>query len=57
MATVLGGAVAPLIGVALLTAYGSTIPVSLYAAAMTAPALVCLGLSPETRGADLDRMT
>jgi MFS family permease len=55
MATVLGGAVAPLIGVALLNAYGSTLPVSLYAAAMIGPALVCLGLSPETRGADLDR--
>jgi MFS family permease len=29
-----------LIGVALLNAYGSTLPVSLYAAAMTAPALM-----------------
>jgi hypothetical protein len=55
MATVIAGAVAPLIGVALLNAYGSTLPVSLYAAAMMAPALVCLGNSPETRGADLDR--
>jgi MFS family permease len=50
MATVFTGAVAPLIGVALLNAYGSTLPVSLYAAAMTAPALVCLGLSRETSG-------
>ena len=54
LATVAAGAVAPLIGVALLAAYGSTIPVSLYAAAMTGPALVCLGLVRETRGADLD---
>ncbi len=53
LATVFSGAVAPLIGIALLNAYGSTLPVSLYAAAMTGPGLVCLGLAPETRGADL----
>jgi MFS family permease len=54
LATVAAGALAPLIGVALLTAYGSTIPVSLYAAAMTGPALTCLGLVRETRGVDLE---
>jgi MFS family permease len=54
LATVFSGAIAPLIGVALLNAYGSTLPVSLYAAAMTGPALVSLGLSPETAGRDLD---
>jgi MFS family permease len=53
MATVFTGALAPLIGVALLNAYGSTLPVSLYAAAMTAPGLIGLGMSRETRGADL----
>jgi MFS family permease len=53
MATVFAGAVAPLIGLALLRAYGTTLPVSLYAAAMTGPGLVCLGLSNETRGRDL----
>lgn len=53
IASVLGGAVAPLIGVALLNAYGSTTPVSLYAFAMTGPALVGLGMVHETRGADL----
>ena len=53
IATVFTGAVAPLIGVALLDRYGSTVPVSLYAAAMTAPALVALALSAETRGRDL----
>ena len=53
LATVAAGAVAPLIGVALLTAYGSTMPVSLYAAAMTGPALTCLGLVRETKGVDL----
>jgi len=53
-ATVFTGALAPLIGVALLNAYGSTIPVSLYAMAMTAPALISLGMAHETRGANLD---
>jgi MFS family permease len=55
LATVISGAVAPLIGVALLNAYGSTLPVSLYAAAMTGPGLVCLGMSHETKGVDLQR--
>jgi MFS family permease len=54
LATVFSGAVAPIIGVALLNAYGSTLPVSLYAAAMTGPGLVCLGLAHETAGRDLD---
>jgi MFS family permease len=54
LASVASGALAPLIGVALLTAYGSTTPVSLYAAAMTGPALACLGLIRETRGVHLD---
>jgi MFS family permease len=52
-ASVLSGAVAPLVGLALITAYGSTIPVSLYSAAMIGPALIALGLVPETRGTDL----
>jgi hypothetical protein len=54
LATVAAGAVAPIIGVALLTAYGSTLPVSLYAAAMTGPAIACIGLVRETKGMDLD---
>jgi MFS family permease len=53
IATVFTGALAPLIGVALLNRYGSTVPVSLYAAAMTLPALIVLALSPETRARDL----
>ena len=52
-ATVVSGAVAPIIGVALLNAYGSTLPVSIYAMAMTAPGLVSLGMCDETRGRDL----
>ncbi|MBC7896819.1 MAG: MFS transporter [Cytophagaceae bacterium] len=54
VATVFTGAVAPLIGVALLNRYASTVPVSLYAAAMTLPGLVALFLSRETRGRSLD---
>jgi MFS family permease len=53
VATVFTGALAPIIGVALLNAYGSTWPVSLYAAAMTVPGLAALGMSRETRGRDL----
>lgn len=53
VASVISGGVAPLIGVALLNAFGSTIPVSLYAVAMAIPALVALGRARETRGVDL----
>ena len=53
IATVFTGALAPIIGVALLNRYGSTVPVSLYAVAMTLPGLFALGMSPETRGRDL----
>jgi hypothetical protein len=45
--------VAPLISVTLLRVYDSTIPVSLYAAAMTGPAFACIGMVRETRGTDL----
>jgi MFS family permease len=54
MATVFAGALAPIVGVALLNAYGTTVPVSLYAAAMTGPGLVCLGMAHETRASNLD---
>jgi MFS family permease len=53
LASVVSGGVAPLIGVALLNAFGSTIPVSLYAVAMTLPALIALRRARETRGVDL----
>ena len=56
LATVFAGAVAPIVGVALLNVYGSTLPISLYAAAMTGPALICVGLVHETRGEDLSRV-
>ncbi|HZI41095.1 MAG TPA: MFS transporter [Gemmatimonadaceae bacterium] len=53
IATVFTGALAPLIGVALLNRYGSTVPVSLYAAAMTMPGLLMLSVAADTRGRDL----
>ena len=53
VATVFTGAVAPIIGVALLNRYGSTVPVSLYAAAMSLPGVVALLLATESRGRDL----
>ena len=57
LATVVSGAVAPIIGVALLDAFGSTTPVSMYAAAMAVPGLVCLWRARETRGADLTALS
>jgi len=56
LATVGAGAVAPLVGVALLDRFGSTVPVSLYAAAMALPGLAALWRSRETRGVDLARV-
>jgi len=53
LASVVSGGVAPLIGVALLNAYGSTVPVSLYALGMVLPALIALLRARETRGIDL----
>lgn len=54
VASVAGGAVAPIIGVALLARYGSPFPVSVYALAMTLPALVAVWRSRETVGVALD---
>ncbi len=42
-----------MIATALLKAYGSTVPVSLYVVAMCVITVVALVLSRETRGADL----
>ena len=53
LASVFGGALAPLIGVALLDHYGSTVPVSLYALAMALPAVAAIMAGRETKGADL----
>ena len=54
LASVASGAVAPIVGVALLARYGSPLPVSCYAALMTVPALVALARARETRGCVLD---
>jgi hypothetical protein len=53
LASVASGAVAPVIGVALLGRFGSAFPVSCYAAAMAVPALLAVWRAPETRGVDL----
>lgn len=53
LASVFGGALAPLIGVALLDHYRSTVPVSAYAVGMALPALAAVWLARETKGADL----
>ena len=50
LASVLSGSVAPAIGVFLLEATGSTVPVSLYAVAMAAPALPRHLASPRDQG-------
>jgi MFS family permease len=55
VASVAGGALAPIIGVALLNRYEATLPVSLYALAMALPALAAVALVAETRGTDLSR--
>ena len=52
-ASVAGGALAPIIGVALLERYGATLPVSLYALAMVVPAVAAGVLGRETRGGSL----
>ena len=52
-ASVVGGAVAPLAGVALLDHFGTTLPVSLYALAMAIPGVVAILAARETKGADL----
>jgi MFS family permease len=56
VASMLSGAVAPIIGVALFDHFHSTVPVSLYAAAMALPALAWMAVARETRGIDLATM-
>jgi metabolite-proton symporter len=54
LASVAAGAVAPLIAVALLNAWGSTVPVSLYVLAMCLLTVVAVLAARETRGAALE---
>jgi hypothetical protein len=53
LAGILGGAAAPLISVALLDRFGSSLAVSLYVVAMLALSAVCVFLAPETSRLDL----
>ena len=55
-AGILGGALAPIISTALLDRYESTIPVSLYVAAMLLISIVCVVLAPETAHVDPDEL-
>ncbi len=53
LAGILGGALAPIIATALLGAYKSSIPVSLYVVIALAVTTVCVLVAPETAHADL----
>jgi metabolite-proton symporter len=53
IAGVLGGAVAPIISIALVEAYGTPYAVSVYVLAMVVVTLVALAFAPETAHADL----
>lgn len=46
-ASMFGGAIAPAVCIALVTTYGSTLPISLYLAGMLAVGFVCVLLTPE----------
>jgi hypothetical protein len=53
LAGILGGAVAPLISVALLDRYDTSLVVSVYVVAMLALSAVCVLAAPETSREDL----
>ena len=53
LAGIIGGALAPIISVALLDRFGTSIAVSLYAVAMLAITIICVLLAPETSKIDL----
>ena len=53
LAGILGGALAPIISVALLDRFDSSVVVSVYAVAMIAITIVCVALAPETSRIDL----
>jgi metabolite-proton symporter len=54
LASILAGAVAPLVAVALLRAWGSTVPVSLYLLAMCVITVAAVLVARETRGSSLE---
>jgi uncharacterized membrane protein YraQ (UPF0718 family) len=53
LAGILGGALAPIISVALLERYDTSLVVSLYVLAMLAVTTVCVLVAPETSRIDL----
>ncbi|WP_435113208.1 MFS transporter [Nocardiopsis synnemataformans] len=53
LASIVAGGLAPLIATALLASFGSSVPISLYVAAMAVITLVAVAVSRETRGLDL----
>jgi len=53
LAGIFGGALAPIISVALLDRYDTSLAVSLYVVAMLAVTTVCVLLAPETSRVDL----
>jgi hypothetical protein len=53
MAGILGGALAPIISVALLDRFDSWVPVSLYVLAILVITMVCVLAAPETSKTDL----
>jgi metabolite-proton symporter len=53
LAGILGGALAPIISVALLNRYDSSVPVSVYVVAVLVVTVVCVLLAPETARIDL----
>ena len=53
LAGILGGALAPIISVALLDQFDSSVVVSVYVVAMIAITIVCVALAPETSRIDL----
>ncbi|WP_086662295.1 MFS transporter [Lentzea kentuckyensis] len=54
LASIAAGALAPLIATALLKAYGSSFPISIYVVAMCVLTVVAVLMARETRGADLE---
>ncbi|GAB3891308.1 MFS transporter [Kibdelosporangium lantanae] len=54
LSSIAAGAVAPLIAVALFESWGSTVPVSLYVAAMCVLTVLAVAAARETRGTPLD---
>jgi MFS family permease len=53
LAGIIGGALAPIISVALLDRYDTSIAVSIYAVAMLLVTIICVLLAPETSKIDL----